>query len=82
MKLTQKVSYLPYKSLSFQKNLLNKDLSCNWVYKREHSSSISKVIFDDDGYIVENWPDDVFGEIFKQTRDLIEARERNAVESS
>jgi predicted ATPase len=73
--------------LSIQKALVSKklskeDFSCNWVSKESSSSKISRVIFDDDGYIVENWPDDVFGEIFQQTRDLIDARERNAVESS
>ncbi|MDX2367978.1 MAG: AAA family ATPase [Colwellia sp.] len=70
--------------LSIQKALVSKklsnvDFSCNWVSKDSSSSKISKVIFDEDGYIVENWPDDVFGEIFQQTRDLIDARERNAV---
>lgn len=73
--------------LSLQKALVsqklsNVDFSCNWVSKDSSSSKISKVIFDDDGYIVENWPDDVFGEIFKQTRDLIDARENSALKSS
>ena len=64
------------------KKLSNDDLSCNWVSKDSQSSNISKVIFDDNGYIVENWPNDVFGEIFQQTRELIDARERNASKSS
>jgi predicted ATPase len=73
--------------LSIQKALVsqklsNADFSCNWVSKDSSSSKISKVIFDDDGYIVENWPDDVFGEIFQQTRELIDARERSALKSS
>jgi predicted ATPase len=73
--------------LSIQKALVsqklsNNDFSCNWVSKNSSSSNISKVIFDDDGYIVENWPDDVFGEIFQQTRDLIDARERSALKST
>lgn len=64
------------------KKLQNIDFSCNWVSKGSSASQILKVIFDDDGYIVENWPDDVFGEIFQQTRDLIEAREGGEIKSS
>lgn len=73
--------------LAIQKALVSKklsivDFSCNWVSNDSSSSKISKVIFDNDGYIVENWPDDVFGEIFQQTRDLIDERERSALKSS
>jgi predicted ATPase len=69
------------KALASQK-LSNVDFSCNWVSKGSSSSRISKVIFDDDGYIIENWPDDVFGEIFQQTRALIDAREHSALKPS
>ncbi|TCI04091.1 DUF3696 domain-containing protein [Corallincola luteus] len=61
-----------------EKKLLNEDFSCNWVSKNGSSSLISKVSFDDDGYILENWPENVFGEIFAQTRSLIDAREKSA----
>jgi AAA15 family ATPase/GTPase len=64
------------------RKISNIDFSCNWVSKESSSSKISKVIFDDDGYIIENWPDDVFGEIFQQTRALIDAREHSALKPS
>jgi predicted ATPase len=64
------------------KKLSNSELSCNWVSKKHSASVIKKVIFDDEGYIVDNWPDDVFGEVFKQTRELIDARESGATKST
>ncbi len=50
------------------------DVSCNWVTGGKSGSIIESINFDDDAYISDNWPEDVFRETLVQTRLLITKR--------
>ncbi|WP_440074115.1 AAA family ATPase [Pseudomonas fragariae (ex Marin et al. 2024)] len=54
-----------------------KDLCTYWVSKdAEQGSALDKIEFDDQGYILQNFPNEVFQEVYEQAKTLIEVRDR------
>jgi len=53
------------------------NISTYWVSKGEvdQGSTISKVEFDEEGYVVNNFPEEVFQEVYEQAKNLLEVRE-------
>lgn len=69
--------------LAMQTAIAGKDIELNnistyWVSKGEidQGSTISKVEFDEEGYVVNNFPEEVFQEVYEQAKKLLEVRER------
>lgn len=54
------------------------DLCTYWVSKgtADEGSSLSKVEFDGDGYILQNFPEEVFQEIYEQAKMLMDVRDK------
>lgn len=57
-------------------DLALEDLCTYWVSKgaADEGSFLSKVEFDDDGYILQNFPEEVFQEIYEQAKILMDVR--------
>ncbi|MBC6625149.1 AAA family ATPase [Pseudomonas sp.] len=55
------------------------DLCTYWVSKgaSEEGSLLRKVEFDESGYILKNFPDEVFQEIYEQAKTLMDVRDNN-----
>lgn len=59
------------------KTLSLTDLCTYWVSKdSEQGSFLDKIELDDKGYILQNFPHDVFQEVYEQAKTLIEVRDR------
>lgn len=59
-------------------SLALEDLCTYWVSKgaAEEGSCLREVEFDEDGYILQNFPEEVFQEIYEQAKMLMEARDK------
>lgn len=58
------------------KKLSVNDFSCYWVGMENNGSYIKRVGFDNEGYIVGNWPQSVFRETVNQSKELLKKRRK------
>lgn len=60
------------------KQITLEDLCTYWVSKgdADEGSKLSKVEFDEDAYILRNFPEEVFQEVYEQAKSLMDVRER------
>ncbi|MGE7199474.1 AAA family ATPase [Brevundimonas naejangsanensis] len=57
-----------------EKRLKTSDVVIYWVSPSDEGASLSKIVFDDEGYPSDGWPDSVFRETLEQARRVGELR--------
>ncbi|AEF53223.1 AAA family ATPase [Marinomonas posidonica] len=72
---THSESFLKAIQLAIIKKEFSKDdFSCIWIKKTQYTSELKKIDIDDNGYLSNDWPNNVFKETIHQSKKIIQSR--------